>query len=84
MADVKQIERSLKSAIVAREVIGALKFNAERYFAVTIPDIMSWILLWIVNQLFSDRYNWMKGEFYYERLLPQKSHKNENLRRRSL
>ena len=33
MADVKQIERSLKSAIIAREVVQALKFNAERYFA---------------------------------------------------
>ena len=33
MVDAREIERSLKSAIIAREVVGALKFNAERYFA---------------------------------------------------
>lgn len=33
MADVNQLERLLKSALIAREVVQALKFNAERYFA---------------------------------------------------
>lgn len=33
MSDVNQLERLLKSALIAREVVQALKFNAERYFA---------------------------------------------------